>query len=42
LSYGSPGVGTVLHVGWERLAATAGIELLQVPYKGGALAGKRR
>jgi tripartite-type tricarboxylate transporter receptor subunit TctC len=38
LSYGTPGVGTVLHVGWERLAAMAGFELLHVPYKGGALA----
>jgi tripartite-type tricarboxylate transporter receptor subunit TctC len=38
LAYGSPGVGTTLHVGWERLSALAGLELLHVPYKGGALA----
>ena len=38
LSYGSPGVGTTLHVGWERLSAMAGFKALHVPYKGGALA----
>ena len=38
LAYGSPGVGTTLHVGWERLSAMAGLQLLHVPYKGGALA----
>ncbi len=38
LSYGSPGVGTTLHVGWERLSAVAGFKALHVPYKGGALA----
>lgn len=38
LAYGSPGVGTTLHVGWERMSAMAGLELLHVPYKGGALA----
>jgi tripartite-type tricarboxylate transporter receptor subunit TctC len=38
LSYGSPGVGTTLHVGWERLSAMAELSLLHVPYKGGALA----
>lgn len=38
LAYGSPGVGTTLHVGWERLSAMAGLNLLHVPYKGGALA----
>jgi tripartite-type tricarboxylate transporter receptor subunit TctC len=38
LSYGSPGVGTTIHVGWERLSAMAGLDILHVPYKGGALA----
>ena len=38
LAYGSPGVGTTLHVGWERMSAMAGLQLLHVPYKGGALA----
>ena len=38
LSYGTPGVGTTLHVGWERMSAMAGLDLLHVPYKGGALA----
>jgi len=38
LSFGTPGVGTTLHVGWERLNALAGIKALHVPYKGGALA----
>jgi tripartite-type tricarboxylate transporter receptor subunit TctC len=36
LSYGTPGVGTTLHIGWERLTAAAGINVLHVPYKGGA------
>ena len=38
LSYGTPGVGTTLHIGWERLGAMAGIKALHVPYKGGAIA----
>jgi tripartite-type tricarboxylate transporter receptor subunit TctC len=25
-----------LHIGWERLTATAGVDILHVPYKGGA------
>ena len=36
LSYGTPGVGTTLHIGWERFNAMAGVEILHVPYKGGA------
>ena len=36
LSYGTPGVGTTLHIGWERFTAMAGINVLHVPYKGGA------
>jgi len=38
LSYGTPGVGTTLHIGWERLSAMAGFKALHVPYKGGAIA----
>ena len=36
LSYGTPGVGTVIHIGWERLNTTAGLDIVHVPYKGGA------
>src|SRR5262249_21233249 len=36
LSYGTPGVGTTLHIGWERFMAMSGIEIVHVPYKGGA------
>lgn len=36
LSFGTPGVGTVIHIGWERLTAMAGIKMLHVPYRGGA------
>jgi tripartite-type tricarboxylate transporter receptor subunit TctC len=36
LSYGTPGVGTTIHIGWERLTALAGVDMLHVPYKGGA------
>jgi tripartite-type tricarboxylate transporter receptor subunit TctC len=34
LRYGTPGVGTTLHIGWERLSAMAGVEFLHVPYRG--------
>ena len=34
LSYGSPGVGTVAHLGMELLKAKAGIEPVHVPYPG--------
>ena len=36
LSFGTPGVGTTIHIGWERLKAMTGTDLLHVPYKGGA------
>jgi len=36
LSFGTPGIGTTLHVGWERLIAMTGINVVHVPYKGGA------
>ena len=36
LSFGTPGVGTTIHIGWERLIAMTGIKIVHVPYKGGA------
>ena len=36
LSFGTPGVGTTIHVGWERLIAMTGMKIVHVPYKGGA------
>lgn len=36
VTYGSPGTGTSLHIGMERIAAYAGIRWTQVPFKGGA------
>ncbi|MCC6473263.1 MAG: tripartite tricarboxylate transporter substrate binding protein [Burkholderiales bacterium] len=36
LTYGTPGVGTIGHLGIEELAARAGIRLTHVPYKGAA------
>jgi len=36
LSYGSAGVGSSLHIAGELLNETAGINILHVPYKGGA------
>jgi tripartite-type tricarboxylate transporter receptor subunit TctC len=36
ISYASSGSGTALHLGMELLKAKAGIDLLHVPYKGGA------
>jgi tripartite-type tricarboxylate transporter receptor subunit TctC len=36
LSYGTSGVGTVLHLAMERVKILAGIDVLHVPYKGGA------
>jgi tripartite-type tricarboxylate transporter receptor subunit TctC len=36
VSFGTPGVGTVIHIGWERLIAMTGIKVVHVPYKGGA------
>lgn len=36
LNYGTPGMGTTLHIGWERFSSMAGVDILHVPYKGGA------
>jgi tripartite-type tricarboxylate transporter receptor subunit TctC len=36
VAYGSPGVGTTLHITMERIAAERGIEFLHVPFRGGA------
>jgi tripartite-type tricarboxylate transporter receptor subunit TctC len=36
LSYGSQGLGTTGHVGWERFKFMAGVDILHVPYKGAA------
>lgn len=36
LSYASPGTGTALHLGMELLKVKAGLDILHVPYKGGA------
>jgi len=38
LSYGSQGLGTTGHIGWERFKFMAGIDIVHVPYKGAALA----
>lgn len=36
LSYGSAGIGSSLHIAGELLNETAGVNILHVPYKGGA------
>lgn len=36
LSYGTPGVGTPPHLAMEELIMAAGIEVVHIPYKGGA------
>ena len=36
VTYATPGSGTSLHIGMERIAAMAGIKLTQVPFKGTA------
>lgn len=36
LNYGSPGTGTLQHLGWEIICQMAGIKLTHVPYKSGA------
>lgn len=36
LSYGSQGLGTIGHVGWERFKLLAGVDIVHVPYKGAA------
>jgi len=38
LSYGSQGLGTTGHIGWERFKFMAGVDILHVPYKGAAAA----
>lgn len=38
LTYGSQGMGTTGHIGWERFNAMSGIDILHVPYKGASLA----
>jgi tripartite-type tricarboxylate transporter receptor subunit TctC len=38
LSYGSQGVGTTGHIGWERFNLLAGTQIQHVPYKGASLA----
>lgn len=36
LSFGSQGMGTTGHIGWERFKYLAGVDILHVPYKGAA------
>jgi len=36
LNYGSPGMGTPPHLAMEELSLVAGIEVVHIPYKGGA------
>ena len=36
LSYGSQGMGTTGHIGWERFKFMAGVDIVHVPYKGAA------
>ncbi|MBK1660311.1 tripartite tricarboxylate transporter substrate binding protein [Paracraurococcus ruber] len=36
VSYGTPGVGSSLHITMERIAALHGIEFLHVPFRGGS------
>ena len=36
LSYGSQGLGTTGHIGWERFKFMASVDILHVPYKGAA------
>ncbi|RAI59411.1 tripartite tricarboxylate transporter substrate binding protein [Roseicella frigidaeris] len=36
VTYGTPGVGSTLHITMERIAQAEGIEWLHVPFKGGA------
>jgi tripartite-type tricarboxylate transporter receptor subunit TctC len=36
LSYGSPGIGTSMHLTFEMIKANYGMDILHVPYKGGA------
>jgi len=36
IAYGTPGVGSTLHITMERIAAEAGVDWLHVPFRGGA------
>ncbi len=36
VTYATPGAGTSLHIGMEQIANAAGVQLTQVPFKGGA------
>ena len=36
LSFGSQGMGTTGHIGWERFKFMTGVDILHVPYKGAA------
>jgi tripartite-type tricarboxylate transporter receptor subunit TctC len=36
LNYGTPGTGSLQHLGWEVLSQMTGVKLNHVPYKGGA------
>lgn len=36
VTYGTPGVGTSLHIGMEQIAAKEGIKLTHIPFKGAA------
>lgn len=36
VAYGTPGVGSTLHITMERIAAEAGVDWLHVPFRGGA------
>ncbi|MBP0463962.1 tripartite tricarboxylate transporter substrate binding protein [Roseomonas sp. PWR1] len=36
VAYGSPGIGSTLHITMERIGAERGIEFLHVPFRGGA------
>ena len=36
LSYGSQGLGTTGHIGWERFKFMTGLDIVHVPYKGAA------
>jgi tripartite-type tricarboxylate transporter receptor subunit TctC len=38
LCYGSQGLGTTGHIGWERFKYMAGVDIVHIPYKGAALA----
>ncbi|ESJ21445.1 MULTISPECIES: tripartite tricarboxylate transporter substrate binding protein [unclassified Cupriavidus] len=38
LSFGSPGIGTTMHIAGEMLKVAAGIDAVHVPYRGGAQA----